>query len=285
MNAEELNTLIGQTMIKFILDDKMPEDIKLIRLEFYLDKDADVNTQMYGKSLLTHAKEKLKNKKFEERLVAKGAKEWVISEETALELGRQFWDNDGYLKSVEEIKELVIKGADVNAKEEDGWTALMSASRFGRKEIAELLIENGADVNAKDKYDWTALMHASYKGNKKVVELLIENGADVNAKSKYSWTALMFASENGHKEIAERLIAKGTDVNVKDKDGKTALMWASENGHKDIAELLEKAEEESKSKLKEDMKEDSKSLRGSKDEKNNTKGGFWNRMFGGNDGM
>ncbi|MBR5598620.1 MAG: hypothetical protein IKW39_01120, partial [Alphaproteobacteria bacterium] len=80
MDTQELNTLIGQTMIKFILDDKMPEDIKLRRLEFYLDKDADVNAQMYGKSLLTHAKEKLKNKKFEERLVAKGAKEWVISE-------------------------------------------------------------------------------------------------------------------------------------------------------------------------------------------------------------
>ena len=53
-------------MIEFILDDKMPEDIKLSRLTFLLDKGPDVNAQMYGKSLLTHTKEKLKNKKFED---------------------------------------------------------------------------------------------------------------------------------------------------------------------------------------------------------------------------
>ncbi|MBR5599055.1 MAG: hypothetical protein IKW39_03345, partial [Alphaproteobacteria bacterium] len=116
MDTQELNTLIGQKMIEFILDDKMPEDIKLSRLEFFLDKGPDVNAQMYGKSLLTHTKEKLKNKKFEDLLVIQGAKEWVISEEEALEIGRQFWTFLEHLKSAEEIKELVIKGANVNAK-------------------------------------------------------------------------------------------------------------------------------------------------------------------------
>ena len=83
----------------------------------------------------------------------------------------------------------------------------------------------------------------------------------------------------------EFLLDKGADVNTKDKDGKTALMWASEYGHKEVAELLVKAEEESKAKPKEELKEDAKSLSNDKDKKNNTKGGFFRRIFGGNDGM
>ena len=56
-----------------------------------------------------------------------------------------------------EIAELLIaEGADVNAKNVDGWTPLHSAAA-GRKEIAELLIANGADVNAKDDKGRTPL--------------------------------------------------------------------------------------------------------------------------------
>jgi len=61
----------------------------------------------------------------------------------------------------------------------------------------ELLLKKGANVNAKDKYGGTALMYAAVKGHKEVVELLIENGADVNAKNIMGKTALMSASRGG----------------------------------------------------------------------------------------
>lgn len=51
-------------------------------------------------------------------------------------------------------------------------------------EIAELLIAKGANVNAKDKEGYTPLHWAATQGRKGVVEVLILNGADVNAKSK-----------------------------------------------------------------------------------------------------
>ena len=47
---------------------------------------------------------------------------------------------------------LIEKGADVNAVEEDGWTALMIAAGNGHKEVCQLLIEKGADVNAVDEW-------------------------------------------------------------------------------------------------------------------------------------
>ena len=58
---------------------------------------------------------------------------------------------------LEGIKDLLAKGADVNAKDDDGGTPLLIAVTLGNKEIAELLIANGADVNVKDKHGGTPL--------------------------------------------------------------------------------------------------------------------------------
>ncbi|MBR5598875.1 MAG: ankyrin repeat domain-containing protein, partial [Alphaproteobacteria bacterium] len=84
-------------------------------------------------------------------------------------------------------------------------------------------------------------------------------------------------------EEIKELVIKGADVNAKDKKGLTALMLASEYNHKEVVELLRKTEEESKSKLKEELKEDSKSLSGSKDKKSNNIVGFVGNKFGGMD--
>ena len=117
------------------------------------------------------------------------------------------------------------------------------------------------------------------------VEYLYKRGANLEVKDSDGRTALMSASEYNHKEVTEFLIENGADVNVKDKDGWTTLMWASCKGHKEVVELLEKAREESKAKLKEELKDDSKSLNSNKDEKKNNKSVILGKMFGGNDGM
>ena len=44
------------------------------------------------------------------------------------------------------------------------------------------LIKEGADVNAKNNYGWTALSHAARSGNAELVKLLLEHGADVNTR-------------------------------------------------------------------------------------------------------
>ena len=83
---------------------------------------------------------------------------------------------------VDAVKQFIVAGEDVNAKDNHGSTPLHKAVNDGHKEIAELLIAEGADVNAKDKYGFTPLHQAAVKGRKEMAELLIAKGADVNAK-------------------------------------------------------------------------------------------------------
>ena len=104
----------------------------------------------------------------------------------------------------------------------------------------------GGHVNARDNEGETALMLASGGGHREVVELLLAKEAEVNAKGTGGETALMGASFNGHREIVELLLAKGAEVNAKMKeDGENALMLASNKGHREVVELLLAAEPKS----------------------------------------
>ena len=81
--------------------------------------------------------------------------------------------------AIAEMLLTMTKGADVyvNAKDEDGVTALMAAELEGHTETVEMLLTKGADVNAKSKVGWTALMVAALEGHTKIVRLLEQAGA------------------------------------------------------------------------------------------------------------
>ena len=72
---------------------------------------------------------------------------------------------------IEAVKQYLAAGADVNAKDKEGWTPLHFAS--DRKNVAEFLIKKGADVNAKDAYGFTPLDEA----DDETADLLRKHGA------------------------------------------------------------------------------------------------------------
>jgi len=82
---------------------------------------------------------------------------------------------------------------------------LIEASTSGVTEKVKSVLAEGADVNVRDQDGWTALMHASWHGHSEVVGLLLNKGADVNAKASNGGTALMYASSNRHSKVAELL--------------------------------------------------------------------------------
>ena len=170
-----------------------------------------------------------------------------------------------YASHSKTVAVLIEAGADVNARDNDCWTALMHAARWGRFEAVKVLIEAGADVNARDNDGRTPLMHASDSEIVKVlieagadvnardnngrtplmrvsdseaVKVLIEAGADVNAQDSYGETPLMCASDWGRSEAVKALIEAGADVNAQDSYGRTALMYASDWGRSEAVKVL-----------------------------------------------
>ena len=76
-------------------------------------------------------------------------------------------------------------------------------------EAAKFYIRLGADVNVKNNYGYTALMYASWNGYTEIVKLLLATSVDVNVKDMANQTALMIASWNGHTELVTLLKQHG----------------------------------------------------------------------------
>ena len=134
---------------------------------------------------------------------------------------------------------LVGKGADVNASDYSGVTALRLASTKKHFDTARFLVKNGADVDTPGPLRTTSLMDASSYGHLDFVKFLIGNGAEVNTSDSSGYTALMCASIMGHLDVVKYLVENGAEVDVIDKkEGKVALDYAIEEDRTEIAEYL-----------------------------------------------
>jgi len=93
--------------------------------------------------------------------------------------------------NIEAIKQHVSAGTDLNAKElAGGSTPLMIAALFDQAEAAKLLIENGANINARNNDGGTALHNAAFFCRTETLKLLLSKSADVNAKNSREETPL-----------------------------------------------------------------------------------------------
>ena len=136
------------------------------------------------------------------------------------------------------ITDLFKQGADVNAAQADGMTALHWAAYHDDPRSAALLIDAGASAKAANVYGVTALSLACTNGNAEIVEMLLKAGADPNAARRGGETVLMTAARTGKLGPVKALLARGAEVNAKDRNGQTALMWAAAEGHADVASTL-----------------------------------------------
>jgi uncharacterized protein len=100
------------------------------------------------------------------------------------------------------------------------------------------LSRHGADLNARANDGTTALMIASAQGHASVVDVLLQNGAEVNPRNGDKITALHLACEAGHLAAARRLLQGGADTAAQDRYGKTPLEIASIRGHSNVQKLL-----------------------------------------------
>jgi len=147
-------------------------------------------------------------------------------------------------------KFLIEKGADLNATNNQGHTALMSSVKKGNVDIVRHLLAlrksdknpNGYDINLETKSKdsrCTALNLAAGLGNVEIIKALIDAGADKETKGYGGMTTLFQASLFGRVEAAKFLIEKGADTNVKTSSRSTLLMMASRrNGKVEMVRYL-----------------------------------------------
>jgi ankyrin repeat protein len=96
--------------------------------------------------------------------------------------------------NIEDIKQYVSYGFDVNREDASGWAALHLASQLGYFEIAKYLIENGATINACNNINsWSALHIACRYAHLNIVNLLIKKGWNINQKEGTSKNPILFS--------------------------------------------------------------------------------------------
>src|SRR5438874_1402084 len=120
------------------------------------------------------------------------------------------------------LKTIVRTAADANAKSDGGDPLLMTAAGAGSVDAMRVLLDKGADVNATNAFGATALIWSATDIAK--TRLLLERGANVNAAAKTGRTALFVAAmSDPSADIVRLLIAKGADLKAKDAFGNTML--------------------------------------------------------------
>ncbi len=115
---------------------------------------------------------------------------------------------------------------------------LRSAAEAGITTEIITQLQNGANIEAMDHDGWTALMFACFHNHAPVVELLLQKKANLEHKSHNNCTPLIVACMKGWTEIVKLLVQNNVNIEEKDNEGMTPLMWASYYGHYDIVDLL-----------------------------------------------
>ncbi len=130
--------------------------------------------------------------------------------------------------SEERVRLLIEKGADVNARDNQGYAPVHNAARNRYAHLVTLLVEKGADVNARDSDGFTALLHAINRNHVPTVEAIARSGGNLELATPQGIAPLTWAIGDGKFFAAKALIDLGAKVDsVSGREGVSPLMTAA----------------------------------------------------------
>ncbi len=140
-----------------------------------------------------------------------------------------------WLGKPDRIAELIARGADIDARDEQGRAPLHLADDPA---AMAALIEAGADVNARDEHGRAPLHLAASHDNPARTAELIALGADIDARDEHGSTPLIAAARRGTDQAVTTLIELGADPSIRNKDDATALEAAVASGNAKVVKTL-----------------------------------------------
>ncbi len=137
----------------------------------------------------------------------------VVTRSAAVNAERARKRASGLAGDLARLRAALDAGADVDAVDRDGRTALHNAAIDGRADLAELLLDRGADPNATDAQQWTPLHFAAREHHVALAELLLRRGASIDAVDSFGNTPLFRATfdSRGRGEMITTLLRGGAD--------------------------------------------------------------------------
>jgi ankyrin repeat protein len=127
------------------------------------------------------------------------------------------------LVTTERLEQWLKDGADINLE-------LANAVNANSDERVKLLLDRGADVNARDNQGYAPIHNAARNRYAHLVTMLVERGADVNARDSDGFTPLLHAINRNHVPTIEAIAKKGGDLELATPQGITPLTWAIGDG-------------------------------------------------------
>lgn len=128
---------------------------------------------------------------------------------------------------VSTIRELVAKGANLEARDPEGRTPIHVAAFASQNKALRALAKAGADLNALDNQTYDIATIAAVDNDLQFMELALSLGAKAgNVTSPYEGTALIAAAHLGHYEVVKGLISAGAPLDHVNNLGWTALIEA-----------------------------------------------------------
>jgi len=137
-----------------------------------------------------------------------------------------------------EINRLISKGADIDAKTDEGATPLILAITNNKLNAVKVLLEYNPNLNTITRNSETPLLIAVKQRYFEITEALIRAGADVDYADRHGATPLHFASIYGYLDIVDLLLYYDASIDLKSQEGLSPLMTSIWAGYPDISDLL-----------------------------------------------